>query len=162
MRGDTPGKICDGLWYLGRPESGVYLVEGCNESMIISGGMSYIVPSLVEQLHAFGLREDSIRSIVILHCHFDHVGVVPFLRRPNPDMRIYASERAWKILANPRSIPTINEFSRRATERMGLDGCYSAYDLDWPAGLAGETISEGDIIDLVCCLNNSCTGDASC
>ena len=63
MRCDTPGKICDGLWFLGRPESAVYLVEGRDESMIISGGLSYIVPSLVEQLHAFGLREDAIRSV---------------------------------------------------------------------------------------------------
>jgi 2-aminobenzoylacetyl-CoA thioesterase len=148
MRSNTPGKICDGLWYLGRPESGVYLVEGRDESMIISGGLSYIVPSMVEQLNEFGLRENAIGSVLILHCHFDHIGVVPFLRQRNPNMRVCASKRAWQILADPRSIPTINEFSRLVAERMGMDGCYAAYDLDWPMGLAGEKVSDGDVIDL--------------
>ena len=87
-------------------------------------------------------------AFLILHCHFDHIGVVPFFQKRNPDMRIYASERAWQILANPRSIPTINEFSRSVAERMGLDGCYDAYELDWPMGLAGEKVSDGDVIDL--------------
>jgi 2-aminobenzoylacetyl-CoA thioesterase len=148
MRSNTPGKICDGLWYLGRPESGVYLLEGRDESMIISGGMSYIAPSLAEQLNSFGLGEDSIRSILILHCHFDHIGVVPFLRQRNPDMRVYASERAWQILANPRSIPTINEFSRSVTERMGMGSLYDTYELDWPTGLTGDKVSDGDVINL--------------
>ena len=36
----NPGKVRDGLWYLGHEESGVYLLEGRDESMVISGGMS--------------------------------------------------------------------------------------------------------------------------
>src|SRR3989304_3275873 len=65
----NPGKICDGLWYLGRPESGVYLLEGRNGSIIISGGMSYLVPDLLHQFDEFGLKEDRIQGIIILHAH---------------------------------------------------------------------------------------------
>jgi len=148
MRSQTPGKICDGLWYLGNPESGVYLLEGRNESMIISGGMSYIVPSILRQLTKFGLREDRIRSVLILHAHFDHIGIVPFLSRRNPEIRIYASERAAEILANPRSILTINDFSRNVATRMGMEGVCSQFDLDWSPGQVRQIVSDGDVLDI--------------
>ncbi len=148
MRCSTPGKICDGLWYLGHPESGVYWLEDQDESMIISGGLSYIVPSLMRQLEEFGLEEDRIRSILILHSHFDHIGIVPFLRRRHPGMRVYASDRAWQILADPRSIPTINNFSRQVAAQMRMEWAFADYELDWPLGLAGEKVSDGDVIGL--------------
>ena len=44
MRNRHPGKIRDGLWYLGHEETGVYLLEGAVESIVISGGMSYFKP----------------------------------------------------------------------------------------------------------------------
>ena len=148
MRSQAPGKICDGLWYLGNPESGVYLLESSDESMVISGGMSYIVPSILRQLTEVGLREDRIRKVLILHAHFDHIGIIPFLSRRHPEITIYASQRATEILANPRSIRTINEFSRNVAARMGMEDVYSQYDLEWSPGLVGETVYDGDIINI--------------
>jgi len=144
----NPDKVCDGLWYLGRPESGVYLLEGRNGSIIISGGMSYLVPTLLHQFDEFGLDERRINGIIILHAHFDHIGIVPFFRRRNPGLKIYASARAWQILSESKNIDTINQFSRQTTERMKIDAPYAADQLDWPVGLSGDTISEGDVIDL--------------
>lgn len=148
MNCHNPGKVCDGLWYLGRPESGVYLLEGQDGSMIISGGMSYLAPDLLRQFDEFGLKEDRIRGIIILHAHFDHIGIVPFLHRRNPDLKIYASARAWEILSEAKHIDTINQFSHRLTERMKIDVPYTPEELDWPVGLSGDLISEGDVIDL--------------
>lgn len=116
--------------------------------MIVSGGMSYIVPSILRQLTDFGLREDRIRSVLILHAHFDHIGIVPFLSRRRPEITIYASQRGTEILANPRSILTINDFSRNVAARMGMQGVYSTYDLDWSPGLAVEVVSDEDVIDV--------------
>ena len=47
MRVRKPGKVRDGLWYLGREESGVYLLEGREDAMILNGGMNYIVPDVM-------------------------------------------------------------------------------------------------------------------
>jgi len=124
----------------------VYLLDGTNESMIISGGTSYIVPAVMRQLQEFALREDRISSILILHAHFDHIGIVPFFRKLHPDMRVYASGRAWEILAEPRNILTINEFSHRIAERMGMAD--TGRELDWPHGLRGEIVYEGTTICL--------------
>jgi 2-aminobenzoylacetyl-CoA thioesterase len=144
----NPGKVCDGLWYLGRSESGVYLLEGHGGSVIISGGMSYLVPDLLHQFDEFGLDEGKIRGIIILHAHFDHIGIVPFFRRRNPDLKVYASARAWQILSESKNIDTINQFSGQLTERMKIHVPYAHEELDWPVALSGDTISEGDMIDL--------------
>jgi len=47
MKIRKPGKVRDGLWYLGRKESCIYLLQGQGDSMVISGGMSYICPTVV-------------------------------------------------------------------------------------------------------------------
>ena len=44
MRCRNAGKVHDRLWYLGREESGIYLLEGDVDSLIVSGGMSYLAP----------------------------------------------------------------------------------------------------------------------
>ena len=116
--------------------------------MIISGGMSYLVPDLLRQFDEFGLDEGRIQGIIILHAHFDHIGIVPFFCRRNPELKIYASARAWQILGESKNIDTINQFSGRLTERMKIHVPYATDQLDWPAGLSGETISESDVIDL--------------
>ncbi len=33
-----PGKVIDGIYLLGRPESNVYLLDGDNEAAILGGG----------------------------------------------------------------------------------------------------------------------------
>ena len=148
MRIRKPGKVRDGIWFLGRKESGIYLLEGENGSMIISGGMSYIVPDLLRQFEEFGIEEERIGKILILHSHFDHVGIVPFFKRRHRTMEIHASERAWEILHMEKAITTVNEFSRSVAKRMGREEVYSKYDLEWRQDVSGKTVREGDRIDL--------------
>jgi glyoxylase-like metal-dependent hydrolase (beta-lactamase superfamily II) len=148
MRIRRPGKIRDGLWFLGREESCVYLLEGSETSMMVSGGMSYIVPDILDQLKAFKIDEKRISKHLILHAHFDHVGAIPFLKRRNPGLQIYASARAWDLLGTGKVIGTINRFSRDTATRLGLGHVYESYDLDWDDKITGRTVSEGDVIGL--------------
>lgn len=146
MRIRKPGKIFDHLWYLGHEESGTYLLNGGDEAMIINGGLRYIVPEVLRQLSEFDINEEKVTKLLILHSHFDHVGVVPFFKRRHPDLEIYASARAWKILGMQDAIDTINAFSRSVTEKMGMGEACSAYDLDWRSDVSGIAVSEGDRI----------------
>jgi 2-aminobenzoylacetyl-CoA thioesterase len=148
MRAYETGKVTDGLWYLGRYETGVYWLEGTERSMLISGGMSYVAPVVAKQIEAFGLDEDRLDSVLILHAHFDHIGIIPFFRRRHPGLKIYGSPRAWNILGNPEAIRTINEFSRTTSERIGQGGAYAQHALDWPEGIIGEVATDGHIIGL--------------
>jgi glyoxylase-like metal-dependent hydrolase (beta-lactamase superfamily II) len=148
MRVRQPGKVRDGLWFLGREESCVYLLEGSETSMMVSGGMSYILPDLLDQLKAFKIDERRITKHLILHAHFDHVGVIPFLKRRNPDLQVYGSARAWDLLGSDKVIRTINQFSRGAANRMGRERVYESYDLDWDDKITGQTVFEGGVIGL--------------
>ena len=148
MRNRTAGRIGDRLWYLGREESGIYLLEGKTGSLIVSGGMSYLAPLVLNQLRDFGIDEKKIGKLLILHSHFDHVGLVPFFKRRYPDLEVYASSRAWEILKMPKGIETINRFSHLIAERMGLTGWLEGCDLEWRDDVSGTAISEGATIDL--------------
>ncbi len=148
MRIQKPGKVNERIWFLGRKESCVYLLEGTNSSMIVSGGMSYIVSDLLRQFKEFGIDESRIKKLLILHSHFDHVGIVPFFKRRHPEIEIYASERGWEILQMDKAILTINEFSRNVAKRMKKENIYSTYDIDWRNDVSGKTVREGDQIDL--------------
>ena len=148
MRVRKPGRVREGVWFLGRKESGVYLLEGKKSSMIISGGMSYIVPDLLHQMETFGIDEKKIRKMLILHAHFDHVGIIPFFKRRHPQIEVCGSERAWEILRMEKAIVTINEFSRNVAKRMEREEVYSEYDLEWRDDVSGRSVREGDRIDL--------------
>ena len=141
MRIRKPGRVKEGLWFLGREETGVYLLEGRQESMIISGGMSYIVPDLLQQMTDFNIDERRITKLLILHSHFDHIGIVPFLKRRLSQTEVYASERAWEILTMEKAIRTINEFSRTVARRMRREEVYSVYDLEWRDDITGKACS---------------------
>jgi glyoxylase-like metal-dependent hydrolase (beta-lactamase superfamily II) len=148
MRIRKPGKLQERIWFLGREESGVYLLEGNNGSMIVSGGMSYIVSDLLQQFEEFGIDENRIKKLLILHSHFDHVGIVPFFKRRHPEIEVYASLRGWEILRMDKAILTINAFSRNVAKRMGKENVYLTYDLEWRNDVSGKAIREGDRIDL--------------
>jgi glyoxylase-like metal-dependent hydrolase (beta-lactamase superfamily II) len=148
MRIRKPGKVHERIWFLGREESGVYLLDGNDGAMIVSGGMSYIVPDVLRQFNEFGIDENRIKKLIILHSHFDHVGIVPFFKRRHPEIEVYASERGWEILQMDKAILTINEFSRNVAQRMKKEDVYSTYDLEWRKDVSGKTIREGDRIDL--------------
>jgi len=148
MRIRTPGKILDRLWYLGCVESGIFLLESENGSMIINGGLSYIVPDLLKQFEEFHIDDKKINKLLILHSHFDHVGIVPYFKERYPHMTVYASLRAQQILHNPQAIGSINRPSRYAAKKAERSEAYSDYDLDWPSDMPIEALSEGDTIDL--------------
>ncbi len=148
MRIRVPGKICDGLWMLGTEESSVYVVEGKEGALVVNGGMSYLAPDVIRQLDAFGIDESRIKGILVLHAHFDHVGMVPFLRRRLPDLRIYGSKRACEVFRNPKAARTINAFSREVAKRMGKTAILDEYELSWTDDIQGTAVTEGDCIDL--------------
>jgi glyoxylase-like metal-dependent hydrolase (beta-lactamase superfamily II) len=148
MRIRKPGKVRERIWYLGREESGVYLLEGNDSAMIVSGGMSYIVSDILQQFKEFGIDENRVKKLLILHSHFDHVGIVPFFKRRHPKIEVYASQRGWEVLQMDKAILTINEFGRNVAQRMEKGNVYSAYDLEWRNDVSGKTIREGDRIDL--------------
>ena len=148
MRHRNPGKVTERLWYLGREESGVYLLEGNDSSLIISGGMSYLAPVILEQMRDFDIKEDKIDKLIILHAHFDHVGLVPFFKRRYPELQIFALARGWEILKMEKAIATINSSSIMVARRLGVEDLLKGLELEWRDDVSGSVVSEGSVLDL--------------
>ncbi len=148
MRVRQAGRVCEGLWLLGTEESCVYFLQGKNSSILISGGMSYIVPDVLRQITEFGLDPTRVSRLLILHAHFDHVGIAPYLKRQWPHLELLASKRAWELLQTPKVLETINSFSRAVAARMDCLGVLDDYDWQWRTDILGSRVGEGDSIDL--------------
>ena len=149
MRNSNPGQIDEGLWFLGTKESCVYLLEGSQSSALISAGMSYIIPDLLRQIDVFGISANKIEHIIILHSHFDHVGIVPFLKRKWPHVTISASARGWQVLNNPKAVSIINDYTLKVCRRVrGNADDLSLIDWQWRYDVQGETMGQGSRIDL--------------
>ncbi len=149
MRIKQAGFIDKGLWLLGTEESSVYLLEGSKSSALISAGMSYVLPELFRQIAAWGINERRIEHIIILHAHFDHVGVVPYLKRKWPHVTIYASARGWDVLGNPKSVSVINDFTLKVCRRvLGSTDALSTLDWHWRDDVSGEALTENSRLDL--------------
>jgi 2-aminobenzoylacetyl-CoA thioesterase len=149
MRIKKAGLIDEGLWLLGTEESCVYLLEGSKSSALISAGMSYILPDIFRQIASFGISENKIDHIIILHAHFDHVGVVPYFKRKWPRLTIDASSRGWEVLANPKAIALINEYTLKVCCRVrGNADVLSALDWQWRDDVQGEILKQNSCIDL--------------
>ncbi len=148
MRIRTPGRITEGLWCLGQKEACVYLLEGTKESMLINAGTADLLPVLLRQFEEFGIDEDRITRLLMLHSHFDHVGTAPFFKRRNPNLKLYASARGWRILSMPKVVTAINAAGREAATRAGETSVYRDHTVAWGDDIIGEALSEGDHLDI--------------
>lgn len=149
MRFKQAGFINDGLWLLGTEESCVYLLEGSKSSALISAGVSYVLPDLFRQIALWKIKEKRIEHIIILHAHFDHVGVVPYLKRKWPHLKVYASARGWEVLAKPKTVSVINDFTLKVCQRVfGNADALSTLDWQWRDDVLGETLQQGSRLDL--------------
>jgi 2-aminobenzoylacetyl-CoA thioesterase len=148
MRFRKAGKVTENLWYLGREEAGIYIFEGRDDAILINGAMSYILPDVLEQMKTFGIDAEKIGKILILHSHFDHVGIVPYFKRKYPGIDVYASAPAWKIFSMPKAIEVMNSYSKLSATWWGAERALAGYDLDWRDDITGLALAEGDKIDL--------------
>jgi glyoxylase-like metal-dependent hydrolase (beta-lactamase superfamily II) len=146
MRFRKPGKIDSNLWFLGAEESGVYLLRGDHGTALINGGMSYILPEVLAQMSEFGIDPGEITRLLILHSHFDHVGIVPYFKRNYPAIEVLASQAAVKTFDKPKAIEFINSYNWLSAGEMSES--LRGFDLEWRADIEAAPVLEGDIIDL--------------
>ena len=146
MRFRKPGKIDSNLWYLGAEETGIYLLRGLHGTALINGGMSYILPDVLAQMREFGIDPGEITKFLILHSHFDHVGVVPYFKRNYPVIEVLASEAAVKTFEKPKAIELINSYNQMSAGARSES--LKGFDLEWRGDIEPLPVREGDIIDL--------------
>ncbi len=143
----TPGKVTERITLLGRRESNVYYLDGGTEAALLGGGMVYIAPDVMNQIREMGLDTQKIRRILILHSHFDHCGIVPFLQKQWPGVSVAASEAARAMLAKPKVVEAIHGMNRAALERQNLlEKAGEMGFADFPGIAVNEVLKEGQTV----------------
>jgi glyoxylase-like metal-dependent hydrolase (beta-lactamase superfamily II) len=143
---DTPGKITDRIWLVGRRESCAYIVGGGQDYALLGGAMAYASPDVLEQLNRFGIDEDKIHRIVVLHSHFDHCGMVPFLKRRWPWAVVTASARSNELLQKPNVVASIAAFNQAMMAQSGLTDSAEERDLRFDGIDVEAVVGEGDVL----------------
>ncbi len=142
------GKVCDEIYLLGRRESNVYLVDGKEEMAIIGGGMIYIAPDVISQIDELNIDPKKIKKAVILHSHFDHVGILPYLKKKWPWLEIIGSQRAKEVLSKQKVIESIQFMNQIVLEKENMKETAQKLGLDFPELPVDTGVKEGDIIDV--------------
>jgi len=114
-----PCRITERITFLGRFESCIYWVDGKKESVLIGGGLSYIVPDAIQQLSALGIEEEKIRKLFILHAHYDHCGTIPYFKKRWPWTEVIASDRAKTLFSDSKITRAFRDLNRKAAAGVG-------------------------------------------
>lgn len=121
MQRTEAGKVTDRITLLGVREACFYILDGGAESLMVGGGMANIGPDVLRQLEKFSVDERKIKRVVILHSHFDHCGLVPFMKKRWPWAVVSASSRAKQLLSEPKVSESNRALNRMAMLRAGLE-----------------------------------------
>jgi len=143
-----PGKITERITLLGAPESCFYHVDGGGEAVIIGGGMAHLAPQVHSQIEAFAIDVKKISRLVVLHTHFDHCGLVPYLKKRWPWMKVAASAQGKSRLSDPRVTQTIASFNQMAIARAKLEQEAARLGFEFTGIDVEQSLQEGD--RLVC------------
>ena len=139
-----PGKVTDRITLLGAPESCVYHVDGGTEAVLIGGSMAYLAPRILPQIEAFSIDERKIRKLIILHTHFDHCGLVPYLKRQWPWMKIAASAQGKSCLSDPGLTQYVASLNHAMIARDGLEKEAAQLGFEFTGVQVEEVLKEGD------------------
>jgi glyoxylase-like metal-dependent hydrolase (beta-lactamase superfamily II) len=146
MVADTGTKVTPRITRLGRRESCIYLVDGETESAVIEGGMAYVATDIVRQIERLEVDESRIKRLIILHSHFDHCGLIPFLKRRWPWAAVSASERARQLLSDPKVSDRIVDLNQSMTRRARLEDEAERLGSSFTRVDVEETLKDGDAI----------------
>jgi glyoxylase-like metal-dependent hydrolase (beta-lactamase superfamily II) len=105
-----PGTITERIEFLGRPELCSYLVKG-DTYALLGGAMAHVIPDLLTQLDNLEVDLERIRHLVILHSHYDHLGMAPYLARKWPWLQVAISTIGARILKNKKALRVIQEYN---------------------------------------------------
>lgn len=111
-----PGSVTERIEFLGRPELCSYLVKG-DTYALLGGAMAHIIPDVLTQLDTLAVDLERIRHLVILHSHYDHLGMAPYLVKVWPWLTVQISKVGAQILKNQKALKVIQAYNNAMVER---------------------------------------------
>ena len=120
-----------------------WLIKG-DKNILYEAGMAYSADRMIENIKR-ELNGESLEAVLLSHSHYDHVAGLPFVRREWPDVVVYGSEYAAKILEKPTVRATMRRLSTDAAIGSGLA---ELPEYDDEQIRIDVTVKEGDILKI--------------
>jgi len=80
-------EIISGVFLIGGPgitsadDAAIYLVDFAGELVLIDAGAGRSSSQIVRNIEMLGYHPEAISSLILTHCHIDHIGSVPFFKK---------------------------------------------------------------------------------
>ena len=77
--------IIDGVWLVGGPnismseDATVFVIDFSGELIMIDTGAGRSARTLVRNIEGAGLDPKKISTVILTHCHIDHIGAAPLV-----------------------------------------------------------------------------------
>lgn len=108
--------------------------------------MAYVVPDILRQIEDFGIHEERIRRMIILHSHFDHCGIIPYFKKRWPWTTVCASVRGKQLLDEDKISQNVAFLNQQAVVKAGLEDMEKELGFAFTRIDVEETLSEGAVI----------------
>lgn len=116
-----PGTVTEKVEFLGRSELCTYLLRG-DTYALVGGAMAHVAPGVLSQLDDLDVDLERIRHLIILHTHYDHLGMAPYLARQWPWLKVAVSKVGADILKNQKALKAIQDYNNSMLKEGNLVG----------------------------------------
>lgn len=102
----------------GDDSNATWLIKG-EKNVLYEAGMAYSADKMIEKIKR-ELNGAPLDAVILSHSHYDHVSGLSFVRKEWPDVVVYGSVYAAKILEKPTVRATMRNLSEEAAIGAGL------------------------------------------
>tara|TARA_R110001583_G_scaffold88544_6_gene229476 strand:+ start:197 stop:1138 length:942 start_codon:yes stop_codon:yes gene_type:complete len=127
----TEGEVLPGIINIGDSYLSSYLIVGSEKILLVDSNMSFMSSVLRQNIQSYLPNGRQLDGVLLTHSHFDHVGGIPYLREMFPDLVVYGSPVAAKVLQSDnakRLILDLNMQAAREYAKAGMHLLDIAYD----------------------------------
>ena len=127
----------------GDSSNATWLIKG-EKNILYEAGMAYSADKMIENIKR-ELNGQKLDAVMLSHSHYDHAAGLPFVKKEWPDVTVYGSAYAAKILEKPTVRATMRRLSTDAAKAAGLD---TLPEYDEEMFRVDVTVKEGDVLEI--------------
>jgi len=141
-------KILNGLYRIGNTRQPAFLVSGRDRVVLVDAGPAFMGPVYLKEIRQLLGKGRGPDFLFHTHCHFDHVGSAPFLRRHFPEIKLGGSETFAKRLSQTRTRKIITDLNRELVRKSNMERIFIPGDFDYGALTVERILKDGEWVDL--------------